>query len=226
MKEQCIAVREYHLSLKDQIKAVLDRLHYTGDDFRRYRTLWKGVYGWLLQNEACVLFEMAKSTHLMGDIVEIGSAYGRSTVCLGWGARLTERDKVYSIDPHTGGIGFREQLGEAKDTYSSVDGFLKNIKRFGLEEWVIPIVMTSEEAFKQWKGTGVRLLFIDGWHTYDAVRYDILSWRKYLISGGIIAMHDYQCEDVRRAIHDSIAILGYEEPDLKHIDANMVFFQI
>jgi hypothetical protein len=225
-RDGVVVIQEYHLSAWKRIKSIQDRLLYPEDDFRHYRTLWEGVYGWLNENQGRWLFEMASSTTLDGDIVEIGSAYGRSTVCLAWGARLTDRGKVYAVDPHIGGIAFREQLGEAKDSYSSLDGFLRNIIRFGLQEWVDPAVMTSEEALRQWTGTQIRLLFVDGWHTYDAVRHDIVSWAKHVISGGVIAMHDYQHQDVSQAIRDSMVVLGINQAGLRHIDANMVFFKL
>ncbi len=97
MREKSLElIREYHLGVIGQIKAKLDQRLYSKDDFRHYRSLWNGVYGWLSEKQARWLFEMAKSTELMGDIVEIGSAYGRSTVCLGWGASLEDNGKVFA----------------------------------------------------------------------------------------------------------------------------------
>ncbi len=218
-------ITEYHLTFICQLLSKLEKCIFSHDDFRHYRTRWNGIYGWLTDKQAKWLFEMA-STAQSGGIVEIGSYYGRSTVCLGLGVSLANSyNKVYSIDPHTGGKGFRKKF-EVKDSYSSLEGFKNNLERFLLNEKVVPIIKTSADALSEWHGQKISLLFIDGWHTYDAVKHDILGWSKHVISGGIVALHDYQDKEVRRAIHDSIVLTGMSETDLEHIDDGMVFFRL
>jgi len=220
-----LRITEYHLTFICRLLSKLEQWIFSHDDFRHYRTRWNGIYGWLTEKQAKWLFEMA-STAQSGVIVEIGSCYGRSTVCLGLGASLVNsNNKVYSIDPHTGGKGFREKL-EDKDSYSSLEGFKNNLKRFLLNEKVVPIIKTSADALSEWHGHKISLLFIDGWHTYDAVKHDILGWSKHVVSEGIVAMHDYQDKQVRRAIHDSIVLTGMSETALEHIGDGMVFFRL
>lgn len=214
------------LGTKDSLKALIQSFRYPPDDFRHYQLRWQGIYGWLVPKQAKFLFDQAKSTELEGDLIEIGSAYGRSTVCLAWGLQVRGSGKVYAVDPHTGGIGFRKNLGEAAVHYSSLDGFNDNIKRFGLAQWIEPIVKTSEDAVQQWNRSPLRLVFVDGWHTYDAVYHDILEWAKFLIPGGLMVMHDYQDEDIHRAIHDSMSALGIEDSALGKVDHQMVYFRI
>lgn len=216
----------YDVRLSDRMKAMFERRRFPKEDFRHYQILWNGIYGWLIPSQARWLFEVAKETAQRGAIVEIGSAYGRSTVCLAWGARLAQNGKVFAVDPHSGGKGFREQLGADAEGYSSLEGFLANIRRFHLEPWVEPVTMGSEEAAKQWAGGPIRLLFIDGWHTYEAVSHDILGWRKYMVSGGTIALHDYQDDGVKRAIHDSMNRLGIAQTELQKLDHQLVYFRV
>ncbi|MBN1764200.1 MAG: class I SAM-dependent methyltransferase [Sedimentisphaerales bacterium] len=201
---------------------------YDQDDFRHYYWQWKGVEGWLTDAEAYWLFHMAGNQDIKGDIIEIGSAFGRSTTCLAWGARLRNTEKVFAIDPHYGGKGFREQLGEAREKFSSEPGFRRNIKRFDLEEIIIPLVMTSQEARQQWQGSKCRFLFIDGWHTYDAVKHDITAWYDIMLPGGIIACHDYHSDEVRNAIHDSMTELGINPDKLVNpeISTGLVYINI
>lgn len=217
-------VAPFRMTAGGRLKAEYEKRRYPATDFRHYKTRWDGVNGWLTYEQAEWLFEKAKEIKPAGDIVEIGSAYGRSTVCLGSGVKLSKNGKIFSVDPHIGGKGFREQLKD-KDSYSSLDGFRENLKRFGIEAEVKAIVKTSEDALKSWSGKGIRLLFIDGWHTYDAVTHDIFGWEKHVVPGGLIALHDYQDEGVRRAIHDCMRKIGVSEKKLKFVNGEMVYFE-
>lgn len=219
-------IKEFQFGIKNRLKSFLHRLRHSPNDFAYYSPKWDGIYGWLSQKQAQALFELAKETQPLGNIVEIGSAYGRSTVCLGWGVRLSKNGRVFSIDPYTGGKGFREQLGTKSDGFSSRKGFQKNMERFGLQKWVISWVMTSREAALHWKERSIRLLFIDAWHTYDAVRHDLLAWSPYVLPGGTVVLDDYQNDGVRRAIDDSLSAFGIDKTTLKHITETMVFFRL
>ncbi len=120
-----------------------------------------------------------------GDIVEIGSWKGRSTAYLAKGAQYCGKEvKIYAIDPHTKGT---EQI------------FKDNIKKLGFDDVVIPLVMRSEEAIKQWNRP-ISLLFIDGDHGYENVRKDFLLWEPYIVTGGVIVFHDRFAEGPCRVI--------------------------
>jgi predicted O-methyltransferase YrrM len=59
--------------------------------------------GWTTATQLTLVAKLLRSTEsLDGDILEIGSAWGRSTVMMG----LSSRKKIWSIDPHTGGIAY------------------------------------------------------------------------------------------------------------------------
>jgi MMP 1-O-methyltransferase len=208
------------------LKALSATLRFKPDDFRRYRLHWDRISGWLTYEQARWLFQQGNTTTLAGEIVEIGSAYGRSTVCLAWGARLARNGKVYAVDPHIGGIAFRAGMGERAKEYTSLDLFEANIRRFNLQDTIVPMVATSEDAVKNWTSKNIRLAFIDGWHTYDAVKHDILAWSPYIKPGGIIALHDYHLEEIRQAISDSLQQLGISSSALLHVDETMVYFHL
>jgi Methyltransferase domain len=208
------------------LKALYATLRFKKDDFRHYQLHWNRISGWLTYEQARWLFNQGNTTSLAGDIVEIGSAYGRSTVCLAWGAKLAQNGKVYAIDPHIGGKGFRESLGAKANEFNSLDLFNANIKRFNLKDYVVPIVATSEDAIKSWGHKTIRLVFIDGWHTYDAVKHDILMWSQFVKSGGLIALHDYQLEEIRQAVTDSLQIMGLANIIIQPVDNVLVYFQM
>lgn len=67
----------------------------------------------------------------------------------------------------------------------------RGFKRLGkIDDIVVPIVKTSEDAESAWNGQPVELLWIDGSHEYEFVCLDYKLWEPYLIEGGIIAFHD------------------------------------
>jgi hypothetical protein len=118
-------------------------------------------------------------------LVEIGSWKGRSTICIAIGSKAGKKNKCYAIDPHTGSS---EHKIKGKDIWT-FDEFKKNIKEYNVEDLIIPIVKTSEEAAINFEDS-VEFIFIDGAHEYDLVKLDFELWFPKLIDGGIIAFHD------------------------------------
>jgi predicted O-methyltransferase YrrM len=169
---------------------------------------WKGIPGWLSASQAKRLFELAQTVDAPGDVVEIGSAFGRSAVPLALGTSSYGRGRVYCVDPHTGGIGLHEQYGELAKQFSSLGSFLENVIRFDVQNVVVPLVLPSEEAAKVWNGKPIRLLFIDGWHSYEACQRDIFQWGQFVAPDGVMVIHDYDWKEVRRAVDDSVPQLG------------------
>lgn len=89
--------------------------------------------------------------------------------------------RVYAIDPHRRSREYPEaETGRE---------FHANLARNGLAAVVEPMVMTSEEAAARIPGP-VELLFIDGDHSYEAVRRDAELWLPRLIDGGTVMFHD------------------------------------
>ncbi len=136
----------------------------------------------LTEDEVDFLYRLGQINHCPGVIVEIGSFKGKSTVALARGAAATHQAKVYAIDPHR----IQPEEGYLEDTQAA---FLANIKNGGVENQVVPMIMTSEAAAKGWDKP-VRLLWIDGDHRYEPSKLDFNLWEPYVVEGGIIAMHD------------------------------------
>ncbi len=70
---------------------------------RKYLAIRKALTckGWMDNPKLGLLYDLARrSARIPGDILEIGSAWGRSTVLL----CLASKKKVCSVDPHTGGL--------------------------------------------------------------------------------------------------------------------------
>ncbi len=191
--------------------------------FNSFSKKWNRINGWLATAEAEWLFNTAKSLNMTGDVVEIGSFEGKSTVCLGIGTKMSKLGKVFSIDPHTGGIAYVKTHPEAPMNLNSLDPFLKNINHFNLTNTVVPLIMTSREAFSIWKRGCLKMVFVDGWHSFEEAYFDISHWGSLLQDGGVLAIHDYTWEEVRKAIDKAALDLKLKAPH-QHVTANLVYF--
>lgn len=153
--------------------------------FREAQRRAQGIQGALNEREARLLFALAYSGPGQGSIVEIGSFQGLSTVYLAWAARQAGREKVVAIDPHTAPAPSDPQAPSG-----GTEGlFRANLQRAGVADWVEVRVALSEEAAREWQEP-VRLLWIDGDHTYAGVRRDFDLWSPFLVEGGVLVMHD------------------------------------
>lgn len=143
------------------------------------------IDGWLSSHEGYFLYYQAKKTK--GNIVEIGSWKGKSTICLAAG--LSRNNMVFAIDPHKGEYSGKSGLGKKAPTFQA---FQKNLKKVGLLKRVKPIIATSEDAAKKWKNS-FDFLFIDGLHDYKHTYQDFSLWSPLLKKNGVIAFHDAFC---------------------------------
>ena len=138
--------------------------------------------GMLTAHEVDCLYRLGQFNDQKGVIVEIGSWKGKSTVALALGAATVHAEKIYAIDPHR----IMPEEGYLEDTEAD---FLANLKQAGVDNQVVPMVMTSEAAAQHWVKP-IRLLWIDGDHRYEPTKLDFALWEPHLVEGGILAMHD------------------------------------
>lgn len=138
--------------------------------------------GMLTQAEVDCLYQLGQFNDRNGVIVEIGSWKGKSTVALALGAGNIRSGEIYAIDPHR----VMPEEGYLEDTEAE---FLANLKRAGVADRVVPMIMTSAAAAREWDKP-IRLLWIDGDHRYEAAKLDFSLWEPHLVEGGLLAMHD------------------------------------
>ena len=162
---------------------------------KRINQLTRDVDGRIVREEAELLYHLAGEGEGEGEIVEIGSFQGYSTIWLASGSKDKNREKVYAVDPHNTDLHGRNEAI-----------FRENLRMTGLDDYVVPIVKTSVEAAVNWD-TPIRLLWIDGAHDFENVKNDFLLWEKHLIDGGIVAFHDSYCifwPDVGKVVNEYI----------------------
>ncbi len=128
----------------------------------------------------------AASAPARGAILEIGSFKGRSTVGLGLIARHYGLGPVVAVDPFTAPSSTDPRLVGQSSTF---EDFQANLRRAGVTDVVEPHRMFSRELAPGWSRP-LRLLWIDGDHTYEGAGEDIRLFKPFLAEGGILAMHD------------------------------------
>jgi hypothetical protein len=175
------------------------------------------IRGWISLEESFVLYSAGKAIMPDESIVEIGSYEGRSTIALGKALQEGKRastQMVYSIDPHTGDIT-EVQKGLEINTWNK---FISNITDCNLRDVINPIRLTSNSAVSHVSGVKVGLLFVDGWHSYEAVKSDIWNFLPLTSKQSIIIFDDWRQPDILRAILEAIQdlpdFLGFIGKDL------------
>ena len=130
--------------------------------------------GWLSKSETELLAILAACPTTSGEILEIGCYHGKSTYVLAKTSQLVG-DGVVTVDPLPG--------------VENHDQFQANLKRGGIADRVEFHRMKSSELAGSWNRP-LRLLWIDGNHSYMETRRDFDSYLPWLADGGMIAMHD------------------------------------
>ncbi len=129
-----------------------------------------GVKGWLHAEEGKALANLSQGKR----VLEIGSYCGLSTICI---ARTAQ--SVTAVDYFDG------RATPVPD--GTFPEFMSNCQRHGVDS---KITLVHPEAVIP--GPDYDFIFIDGDHSYEAVKSDIAKVLPVLKPGGLIAFHDYR----------------------------------
>ena len=179
-------------NMNSQSKAPLPKFKIT----QIIRLLLNGVYKFNIHShvtgeELYTLHSIAKKLSNGSICVEIGSYIGASSYFIAKG--LKNKSKLYCIDAWQ-----NDAMSEGKwDTFQE---FCSNTNT--VSSIITPIREYSYNAVEYVKEP-IDFIFIDGDHSYDGVKRDLLDWIPKVKSGGTIAMHDigWNC-GVTPAIND------------------------
>ena len=154
----------------------------------------QAVPGMMAREAGPMLFMLAATQRLSGDIVEIGSWQGRSTIFLASGAKASHNGKVFAVDHFLGNPGKEKLYRVSREDLSDLaTNFKRNVEAFGVSEYVELLAVDSAIAARALsaRAVRVRLLFVDGNHEYEAVRSDFEAFRGVLLPRALIAFDDY-----------------------------------
>ena len=116
-------------------------------------------------------------------MIEIGSFVGESTVLFAQSFK-----KVIAVDPFLADYDPADPtsyLFEFKNVYQTY------LERTGDHQNIETIVSTSDDAVEKLGGLKYDFVYIDGLHTYDGVKTDIINYLTLVKEGGVIGGHDY-----------------------------------
>ena len=152
--------------------------------------------GFMAEEEAVRLYELAREASGRGPCLEIGSYCGRSAAYLGMGCK-ENGGILFSLDHHEGSEEQQpgqeyfdpELLDPATGGMDTFPTFRKTIRNLSLEDTVVPLVSRSAVVARLW-ATPLSLIFIDGGHTFEDTFIDYSAWVSHLIPGGYLVIHD------------------------------------
>lgn len=125
----------------------------------------------------------------LGELVEIGTNIGQSTIALAHAQKQNGGRPVHTVD-----------IYEHADSAANFDVT-------DVSSHVIRIVQASSSAASEWTRP-IEFLWIDGDHSYQGVTTDIRAWSRFVVPGGFIAFHDCPGVDgtieVWQAIHEEL----------------------
>jgi hypothetical protein len=152
--------------------------------------------GFLADEEAKCLYELAREVACFGPCLEVGSYCGHSAAYLGLGCKEMG-GVLFSIDHHRGSDEQQpgqeyydpELLDPESGRINTFPLFIKTILELSLDDTVVPIVARSGVVARFWR-TPLSLIFIDGGHTIEEAFTDYNGWVSHLIPGGYLLIHD------------------------------------
>lgn len=139
-----------------------------------------------------------------GDILEIGSYKGKSTIILAKAAGLAGAGRVAAVDPLSVPASTDPRDVKPEELPAI---FYGNLREHGVQDLVDFHQMTSAELGTTWSRP-LRFLWIDGDHTWDGARTDFDTFQRFLQPGAIVAFHDvlHRFEGPLRAMAERVLV--------------------
>lgn len=158
--------------------------------------------GWCSEQKASTLMELVFMMR-PEKVVEIGVFGGKSLVPIAFALKEMDQGAVYGIDPWSAHASSEGMEGVNYDYWSKVDheailqGLKQKIKKFRLEDHIVLIRKSSEEAPLI---EGIDILHIDGNHSEEASFLDVTKWVPLVRRGGIIIFDDINWATTAKAV--------------------------
>lgn len=179
---------------------------------RRKRSLMRGT-----ETQRTALIKLVESLPSSKPMVmiEVGSYRGESAqIFLG-----TNRfSRIYCIDPW-------KMYNDANDGAAFTD--MAEVERdfdqrVGVDSRVVKVKGTIDTFLERYPDVSIDFAYVDGCHTYEAVKYDLQRIMSNCLPRIAVGGHDYEVswEGVRRAIEETLG-----QPDAVFADTSWVKYQ-
>jgi predicted O-methyltransferase YrrM len=172
----------------------------TNKRFKKIDHYYHSLEGWF--NMEAQYLELLDATPEGGTFVELGCYKGKSTSFIGVEIHKRKRDiNFFAVDSFQGAtnstdaneIKAYEGISEIEESYTY------NVSLIGNK--IKTIVSLTDEAAQYFEDGSVDVIFVDGGHSYEVVKADILAWLPKMKPNGIMAGHDYNAwEGVNKAV--------------------------
>lgn len=153
---------------------------------------------WFSTESQRMLAELATSTDgIEGDVIEVGSWEGRSTIAL---ANAVAPTTVHAVDTWAGCTSDDSgALAAQRDVFATFSRNVADLTAGNVE----PHRMGWREFFVD-RQAPIRFLFIDAEHTYDEVRDNIVAALDHLTPGAVLCGDDATHPPVAAAVYDTL----------------------
>lgn len=176
-----------------------------GINTTKFKPLKADVQGW---NSEHGIFKELIARVNPKVIIEVGTWKGASAIAM---AKLSDA-KIYCVDTWLGSVEFWAHLADTKERdlmlkngYPTIyNQFLSNVIHAGLQDRIIPVPNTSQNAAKilEYHNIKADLIYIDASHEYEDVKADIENYGKLLNLGGVMFGDDFSWPGVFRAVSE------------------------
>jgi predicted O-methyltransferase YrrM len=165
-------------------------------------------FGYLEPEEVLLLQKYAKKIPENGICINIGAGTGTSSLSV-LEIRKDLSDTFYTIDIRNDNNPFGGLMNE-RNAFEKYDMKKPN-----------QIHGDSKKVAETWDNKKIDFLIIDGDHTREGCRGDILKWEKHLNIGAVVFVHDYKPKHWE---HVAIAVneLMFDNPEYKYLEKTTV----
>ena len=167
------------------------------------RQLTSEIEGCISDAEGELLYRLAKDVPEGQVIVEVGRGKGKSIAWLAKGSEAGGQNKVYSIASH------KRSADHVKvDVKNIHTEFIANLTKVRVQDTVVALHETSEEAARRWKEK-IGLLWFNISREYEDIKKVILSWQRHLYPNAIVAVHGCNQPEPSQAVKECLGDIGY-----------------
>jgi predicted O-methyltransferase YrrM len=140
---------------------------------------------------------LASQTPNNSNILEIGSFLGSSTCTI---KEANPHSTLYCVDIWNGETFDKYLKGNHQRDFVYEEVRSEKFKWYQNTNHLLNVYAYQMSSYEADFDIKFDMIFIDGDHRYDSIKFDLAKWHKYLKPGGIMCGHDYGFPSTTKAI--------------------------